>query len=277
VLSSIRESFTEAPPEHFALLRPPQRTDFASNEEFAARSAQHRLWAKDLKRYGLVAVEMEDYAEIPALLGQLERRVAMHRVWISGSWPVDQIEPEAMKAYDVAYGFGRAIGTQGSTLVSGAGLLVGSASVAGFLDSLRESGAWDLERRLIARPFPQPPPNQSPDQSQWSQLRRELARLSGTVVFIGGMKRQQGALCPAKGVYEEFESAREAGAFLLPIPATGGMSERIGIELRGSDIAPNGQHALRPTDEELDALSNSSLTASELIELAQKVLRRVQR
>jgi hypothetical protein len=277
VLSSIRESFTDAPPEHFAILRPPQRDDFASPEEFTARSTQHRLWAKDLKRYGLNAVELDDYAEIPTLLGQLERRVAMHRVWISGSWPIDQIGAEATKAYEVAYGIGQAIGTAGRTLISGAGVLVGPASISGFLDSLRNAGAWDLERRLIARPFPQPPQNQPPDQSKWTQLRQELAKLSGAIVFIGGMKRNGDDIVFAEGVQEEFELAREAGAFLLPIAATGGVAERIGTELRGSALASKGANAIRPTDDELNALSNPAATSSELIDLALQVLQRVQR
>src|SRR5690606_37455512 len=50
VLSLIRESFTDAPPEHFAIVRAPQKSDFTTEGEFAARNAQHKLWAKDLKR-----------------------------------------------------------------------------------------------------------------------------------------------------------------------------------------------------------------------------------
>lgn len=50
VLSIIRESFTDAPPAHFAIVRPPQKGDFRSAEEFEARLAQHNLWAKD-RRY----------------------------------------------------------------------------------------------------------------------------------------------------------------------------------------------------------------------------------
>jgi len=45
------------------------------------------LWAKDLRRYGLVAVEIDDYDEVPSLLREVERRVAALRVWVSGSWP----------------------------------------------------------------------------------------------------------------------------------------------------------------------------------------------
>jgi hypothetical protein len=86
VLSLIRESFTDAPPAHFAIVRPPQKGDFRSAEEFEARLAQHNLWAKDLQRYGLFAIEIEDYDEVPGLLAEVERRVARNRVWISGSW-----------------------------------------------------------------------------------------------------------------------------------------------------------------------------------------------
>jgi SIR2-like domain/Sir2- and TIR-associating SLOG family len=85
VLSLIRESFTDAPPEHFAIVRPPHQNDFASKDEFEARSAQHQLWAKDLRRYGLAAIEIDDYGEVPGLLRQIERRVAARRAWVSGS------------------------------------------------------------------------------------------------------------------------------------------------------------------------------------------------
>lgn len=277
VLSSIRESFTDAPPEHFALLRPPQPEDFDSKEEFEARSAQHRLWAKDLQRYGLVAVELDGYAEVPSLLHRLERRVAMQRVWVSGSWPVDEIGPEATKAYEVASGIGSAVGLAGSTLVSGAGLLVGSASIAGFLESLRANGGWDLERRLIARPFPQPLKGKPPDEVQWKELRTELARLAGTVVFIGGVKRQDGDLVAASGVREEFELAEKAGAFLLPIGATGGAAAQISAELRASSTPATGLEARRPTDQELDELANPKSSAAELVSIAVRVLQRVQK
>ena len=42
VLALIRESFHEAPPAHFAIVRPPQRDDFESDGEHIARLAQHR-------------------------------------------------------------------------------------------------------------------------------------------------------------------------------------------------------------------------------------------
>lgn len=275
VLSLIRESFTDAPPEHFAIVRPPQRDEFSSDAAYEARASQHKLWTKDLKRYGLVAVEIDDYGEVTDLLRQIERRVASHRVWVSGSWPVEVADTEATKVYAVAQGLGRMIGEMGLSLVSGAGLLVGSATIAGFLDALRSSGGWDLERRLIARPFPQPLAGKQPDRVQWKALREELARLAGTVIFVGGAQIAEGQYIIADGVLQEAELVQAAGGFLLPLGATGGAAQTIADTLKGSPLPSAGPDAVRPTDDELLALSKTDATTEDLIEMTAKILRRI--
>lgn len=275
VLSLIRESFTDAPPEHFAIVRPPKRGDFKSDDEFRMRYAQHKLWAKDLKRYGLVAVEIEDYDEVPGLLKQVERRVAARRIWVSGSWPVDGGGPKSVKIFSLAEEIGRLIGRSGRYLVSGAGLMVGSATISGFLDALRDRGGWDLSRRLIARPFPQPLEGAKPNEKQWHALRRELARQAGIAIFIGGAKVENGGLVSAGGVLEEFELAQQAGAFLLPIAATGGAAKDIKDRLLGSSLISEGVGAARPTDEELQFLSDPHADLGALTELVSKIMDRV--
>lgn len=275
VLSLIRENFSEAPPEHFAIVRPPQRDEFKTVEEFDARSVQHSLWAKDLRRYGLWAVEIDDYGEVPDLLRQIERRVASRRVWVCGSWPMGTADDQAERVYEVAEGAGRIIGAQGLTLVSGAGLVVGSAALAGFLDSLRSGGGWDLERRLIARPFPQPQQGKPPDQAQWTALRAELARLSGIVVVVGGAKMDGGKMVPASGASQEVELAKSAGAFILPVGATGGAAKQAAEDLLGSPLLSHGRNAVRPTDEELQALLDVDSDSNALIELVGSILKRI--
>ncbi len=276
VLSLIRESFTTAPPEHFAIVRPPHREDFKTATEFEARSTQHKLWSRDLKRYGLVVVEIDDYAEVPELLRQVERRVAARRVWVSGSWP-----PEAggdiERVYSVAQAIGQLVGDRGRDLVSGAGLVVGSASIAGFLDSLRFSGGWDLERRLIARPFPQPIPGEAPDRAQWAALRAELARIAGVVIFVGGMKIDPttGSQTVAGGVLDEFEAAQAAKCFVIPIGSTGGAAAQISDSLIGSSIHTSGHNAMRPTDGELMELARADITTEEIVQLITDILTRI--
>lgn len=276
VLSLIRESFTSAPPEHFAIVRPPQRDDYKSEAEFEARSTQHRLWSRDLKRYGLVVVEIDDYAEVPELLRQVERRVAARRVWVSGSWP-PEVGTDIAKIYGVAHAVGQLVGARGCDLVSGTGVVVGSASIAGFLDALRSDGGWDLERRLIARPFPQPIPGTAPDRAQWAALRAELARIAGVVVFIGGMKidSDTGTTVMADGVLDEYEAAIAADSFVIPIGTTGGAAAHISDRLIGSGIDASGRNAMRPTDEELRELARPDISIEEIVKLVSAILARI--
>ena len=274
VLSLIRESFTDAPPEHFAIVRPPHPDDFDSEDEFKARLAQHNLWAKDLRRYGLIAVEIENYDEVPGLLREIERRVAARRVWVSGSWPIED-GASAAANYALAEDIGRWIGKSGRDLVSGAGILVGSASIAGFLEALRDGGGWDLHRRLIARPFPQPLAGTAPDGPKWTMLRRELARQAGAVIFVGGAKHDGTAIKVANGVMEEFEIAREAGVFLLPVGATGGAAAEIARALIGSPPAADGSAYTRPSDDELRLLLDTGTDRQAIIKTIADILDRL--
>jgi len=274
VLSLIRESFTEAPPEHFAIVRPPHPDDFESEDEFKARIAQHNLWAKDLRRYGLIAVEIDNYDEVRGLLREIERRVAARRVWVSGSWPIEDGGAGAAANYALAEDIGRWIGRSGRDLVSGAGMLIGSAAIAGFLDALRDRGGWDLNRRLIARPFPQPLAGALPDGPKWTMLRQELARQAGAAIFIGGAKCDGDKVVVADGVMEEFEIAREAGVFLLPVGATGGAAAEIAQALIGSDPAPKGQ-SIRPSDDELRLLLDPATNRQAIVETITTILDRL--
>lgn len=275
VLSLIRESFTQAPPEHFAIVRPPQRDDFGSDEEFKARIVQHNLWAKDLRRYGLVAVEIDSYDEVPELLRKIERRVAARRIWVSGSWPFEAPGKGAAKSYALAESIGRYIGHSGLDLISGVGLLVGPAAVGGFLDGLRADGSWDVDRRLVVRPFPQGVIGGMPTNAQWLALRQELARQAGVVIFIGGLKDERGRLVAASGVLEEFILADASGAFLLPIGATGGAAEEIAQTLMGSSRPSTGSLAVRPTDKELELLGDEDAPSERLFDAVTKILARV--
>jgi hypothetical protein len=275
VLSLIRESFTESPPEHFAIVRPPHRDDYRNTAEYDARLTQHDLWADDLQRYGLRAVEITTYDEVPLLLKEIERKLAERRVWVSGSWPVGvEGGARAEFVYQVAYGLGRELGAAGLTLINGSGLLVGSAVVSGFLSALQHAGSWDLDRRFIARPFPQPLSGKEPDHAQWAMLRAELGRLSGIVIFIGGQKVVDGRLVEADGVYAEREVADQNGAFLLPIGATGGASKRIAEGLMGAPKEPKAR-ARQPTDKEIAALLDVRKSSSDLVALATKIVKRV--
>jgi hypothetical protein len=255
VLSLIRESFSASPPEHFAIVRPPHRADFKTAREHKARLTQHKLWADDLQRYGLQVVEIEQYDEVAELMTEVERRVARNCIWISGSWPLTDGPPDDLSfVAEVATALGQQLGENDFALISGAGLTIGSATISGFLAALQRKGTWDLERRLIARPFPQPLEGEAPAGDQWAALRAEMARIAGAIVFIGGAKWQDGQLVDADGVRAELEAARVTGAFLLPIGSTGGAARTIAEELIAMPGTSGGGLSRRPSKSDLRAL-----------------------
>ncbi|MFC5568840.1 SIR2 family protein [Lysobacter yangpyeongensis] len=275
VLGAIRHAFGTSPPQHFAIARAPKRGEDESEAAFQARERQHQYWAKDLMRYGLTVIEVAEYGEIDDLLAALGRSVARRRLWISGSWPWPDAEGErgADTVDRIARALGQTAAELGLTLVSGNGQLIGSSSVGAFLETLQQSGAWDLERRLIARPFPQPGPTLNVGRDQWTALRREMAGLSGTVVFIGGLKRDDSRLVEADGVFEEYELARAAGAYLLPIGATGGAAAEIAKRLHGSPLPSDGPRAQRPSDAMLEALADRDASPESIIDRAKGAVR----
>ena len=276
VLSLIREAFSKSPPEHFAIVRPPQRGEYKTAREFKARLAQHKLWADDLLRYGLHVVEIESYDEIDNLVLEVERSVASNRVWVSGSWPLTGGSPQELSyVTDVAIAIGQQLGEQGFGLVSGTGLAVGSATISGFLSALQQKGVWDLERRLIARPFPQPLAGIPPDREQWAALRREMARLSGAVVFVGGANLSGGQITNAEGVRAEFDAARNAGAFVLPIGSTGGMAREIAEELIAAKPYNSKQVPTKKMLKNLVKMGEPQNIASQVVTLLSNQVRRI--
>lgn len=220
-------------------------------------------------------MEIDDYAEVPELLHQVERRVAARRIWVSGSWPIESGGSATAAIYSLSEAIGRWAGQSGRALVSGIGLLVGSAVISGFLDALRDRGGWDLDRRLIARPFPQALDGAAPNAAKLTELRKEMARQAGAVIFVGGAKLEGNAIVTANGVMEEFEIALQTGVFLLPIGSSGGAALEITNKLIGSAIPNAGSGALRPTDDELRLLADVTTVRDDVLKCLDEIVERL--
>lgn len=264
VLSLIRERFPDQPPQHYAIVRPPQRSDYSSKDIFEARHREHGYWANDLRRYGLQVIEVADFSEIDALLSEVEKRLSRRRVWVCGSWPLDAPgqSDQAQLVHDVSFQLGSRLYDEGLTLVTGFGLVVGSAAISGFIASTQRAGNWDLSRRLIARPFPQPLNGQEPDQMQWQALRVEMARLAGIVVVVGGAKVASRQLVDAEGVREEIALAEKAGAAIIPIGATGGVAEALAAEMLQASASSSRPAASKTA---LRSMLNKNRAAPDLV------------
>ena len=236
LFGTIRESFRENGPEHYAIVRRPGLTGKTTKAKarFKTDSVRHRLWVDDLQRYGIRCVEIDEFSEVEAILEEVEKRLARRSVFVSGSFPADDVavlSSGRKLIEEVATGVGRLTVERKKRLVSGFGLVVGGAVVAGALGVAMMEDLPNFEKTLLLRPFPRQAPSGLDPTTFAAQYRDGMLRQAGISVFIGGMKLGDpagaGALVAADGVLQEFVAATKLGHAIIPVGATGGASREI--------------------------------------------------
>jgi len=229
----IREAFDDTPRDHYAIVRRPQRGDYegrGSKASFEYAQRRHELWVDDLQNYGIQCVVVDDWEEVDEIMSAVERRLSGSSVMVSGSYP-ESIPAghldERPRIEQVSRGVGELLAARGYRIVSGFGLVVGSAVLSGALGELYKEQAPNLDRRLFLRPFPQLIPEGLDRQEYYRRYREDLVHQAGVCVYIGGVKLDEGSLVTANGVVTEYEMLRRLARTPIPIGATGGAAAEI--------------------------------------------------
>jgi hypothetical protein len=189
---------------------------------------------------------------------------------VSGSFPDTINTDERLYIEDVAREIGRAIAEQEKRMVSGFGLVVGGAAIAGAMEIILAEAAPNLEKSFMLRPFPQKAPKGINKVEFQKRYRESMIQQAGGCIFIAGLKAF-GKRAPtiAEGVLEEFEVARSLGRPIFPIGATGGAARRIWEMLaEDAEFAPAGL-----TRKEFERLNETRLPPAEAAKLIGKGLR----
>lgn len=245
ILSRIRALLGKDKGQHYAVMRwppKPKKTDFSKPSEFQQAKAKHAyertrldLRIGDLRRYGIEALMIEEYSEITDILTELNRRVHLRDVLVSGS--ADVFDPlSELQVSEICRLLGRKLIAEGMNLVSGLGVGIGDKVVIGALESLYEHDYYDASDRLFLRPFPQQAPSGMTIPQFWMRYRTEMLSRAGACVFLCGNNcdASTGAVVEASGVIEEFQIAVKQGVFPIPIGATGHAARRIWDEVNKS-------------------------------------------
>ncbi len=215
------------------------------------------LWFRELKRYGVHVVYVDEFDEIPMLLEDLRRRVLRETVFVSGAHPS---EAAAARKGDVL-ALGRLLGSELARrkmkIVSGFGNTVGGAVISGALDELYQDGTTDLEHALGLRPFPQELEGGERERV-YAVYRRDMVRQAGLAIFVSGLEPSGG---DAPGVLQEFDIAVSDGLLPIPIGATGGAAATVWQRM-SADYASLSQGMDRAL---FDALNDVGKTASEML------------
>lgn len=271
----IREAFGDTPPEHYAVVKRPQRRDFAgrgSKERFEYAERRHKLWVEDLENYGIHCVEVDGWSELDELMKAVEHRLASSSVMVSGSYPEELPSGGTAgrkRIEAVARGIGEALAHDRYRIVSGFGLVVGSATLSGALDELYKDTTPNLERHLFLRPFPQIIPEGQERQEFYRRYREDLVRQAGSCIFIGGVKIEEGRTVTATGVISEYEMLKKLGRIPIPIGATGGAAQEIWDAVNADYAAIFGRMPRRA----FDVLNNVDATSEQIVDAVAVILK----
>ena len=148
----------------------------------------------------------------------------------------------------------------GYRIVNGYGLGLGNEVIAGALQELDRLHK-PVDGNLIIRPFPQGIPD---PRAVWPQYRKEMISLTGISLFFIGNKEDKtiGGTINSPGVRNEYEISKEHNNFLIPVGATGSMSEELYNELMGEISAGGTKYDVY--HDYFEALGDKSKTLDEL-------------
>jgi hypothetical protein len=237
ILGQLRGALGSSPRTHYTIMRREKPSDYRGRRSsvgyrYAANRQAHRI--RDLQRYGIQTVLVDDYGEIPQLLEELERRYYRRNIVVAGAasdWaPLGQARLEAL-----CHELGARVIADEYNLFSGFGVGISSPVIMGALEKLYESRDPVLDRRLQLRPFPQSPPKNMSREEFQSQYRRSMISGAGFVIFVAGNRQEpDGQIVVSPGVRQEFQIAREMGKYPIPIGATGWAARQVWEEVRAA-------------------------------------------
>lgn len=222
ILSRIRILLGKDARNHYCFMKKTSRKDYKTDTEFNYAEIKQKLKIKDLKRYKIIVLLVDDYNEITDILHEIENSIKRKNIFISGSASVYK-EDKEIEAFNFSTQLSKSIINNNNNIVSGFGLGIGSCIISGALEELYKNNEKKIENRLKSRPFPQESTGKMSLNSLWTKYRKDMISGVGFSIFIYGNKIDEntGEIITANGMLEEFQISIENGVIPIPIGATG--------------------------------------------------------
>lgn len=212
---------------HYCFLK---KVSLESNEiqaDFEYRKRKQELFIGDLKRFNIRTILVDQYSEITNILKEVEKKYKRKNIFISGA-AEEYGEWERDKSELFVHDLSKKLIENDYRIVSGFGLGIGSAVISGALNAIYSNPSKYSKDELILRPFPQ----NIQGREFWTQNRKDMIDYAGIAIFIFGNKIKDGKIVLSAGMREELEIARSNDLLLIPIGATGYISEEFWFELK---------------------------------------------
>jgi hypothetical protein len=276
ILSRVRVQYEQHQRHHYCIQKRVSRETGESDADFKYRQLKQDYFIRDLKRFAVHTVLIDNYSDLRVLLEKIAAIYKRSSVFISGaaheygSWTQTQAEAFLHK---LSY---QTVGKK-NRVITGFGLGVGSAVINGALAYLNEAGRTISDEELMMRPFPQVATGTASLPAQWTEYRKAMIEHAGIAVFIFGNKRDtSGTMIPSNGMREEFDLCIQAGVRPLPVGATGFMAAELWKEVSGAmpKYFPGASHSFLA---DFQKLGDASTGTDELLSIIQRMIEQIQR
>ncbi|MDE1211747.1 SIR2 family protein [Vibrio aestuarianus] len=220
IMSRVRAYFKEHQRQHYCIFKKCSRNDFDTNENFENAQVKQALLVKDLMRFQVKTLLVNEYHEITSILSKIERAYKRKTVFLSGSahefgnWSRSEVEAFLCK-------LGSVLIEKNYKVSSGIGLGIGNAFITGAIQATYEMHNGKVNDYLNMKPFPQFISDPQDRKETWTKYRCEIIGSAGIALFFMGNKLENGKLVLANGMQEEFDIARAAGLAVVPVGASG--------------------------------------------------------
>ena len=229
ILSRVRVAYEGSQRRHYCFIKVIEKEQNEEPADFEYRNKKQGYFVKDLERFNVKTILINDFDEITDLLRRLEQSFKSKTIFISGA-AHEYEKTDEREALDFVYKLSRALVSNNMRVVSGFGLGVGSAVISGVLEQSFKNPKAKIEDQLVLRPFPQSNQGETPLPELWTKYRKDMINHAGIALFIFGNKLEEDRIVLSSGMREEYEIAKEQGLFLIPIGATGYMANELWTE-----------------------------------------------
>lgn len=276
ILSRVSGLYRQHQRSHFSIQKRVSRLTDEGDDAFEYRKLKQHYFIKDLKRFGIQTVLVDEYRDITCLLKDVASAYKRTSVFISGAahvfGPWGSPKAEAF-LHDLSYRLMK----DGNRIVTGFGLGVGSPVINGSLAFLNDNSKTVSDRNVVMRPFPQVSTGGANLAEQWKNYRIGMLEYAGVAVFVFGNKDDgSGNVIPSNGMRQEFDLAVQAGLIPIPVGATGFMAEELWKE-----VSANLKKFIPAANPEFEAdfarLGDSALAPNELLRIISKLIKHLQK
>ncbi len=234
ILSRIRIDYdSQNNRQHYAIMRKIKENDYAARADYEYAKRKHELFINDLKRYNIQVLLIDEYAEITVILNEISRRLNRNHVFISGS-AAEYGEYSEIESMEFISLLSRRLIAADYNIISGFGLGVGNAVIAGALQEIYMNSRSINTDRLLLRPFPRGAVDAATKPVLWKKYREDMISRAGISIFLFGNKKNSGKIELADGVRSEYGIAVEQHNLLVPVGATGYVAREIWEEVNGN-------------------------------------------